>query len=416
MQKILLFIFDGMPDRQIKKLKNKTPLQFAKKPNFNYFAKRGTNGTMDTIELGIRPGSDTSHLAILGYNPYEVYTGRGPFESAGAGLEVKQGDIAFRGNFATVDENFKILDRRAGRIKSGTEQLAKKLNGMEIDGVKILFKETVEHRAVLILRGKKLSPNISDTDPHESGECVLNSSPNIVKEEKSNKEEYENAKFTSEVLNKFTKESYKILNSHKINIEREKQKLPKANIVLVRGGGIAPKLQSIEKKYGLKSCCIAGVSLVKGVCRIAGMNILNVKGATGTANTDINAKCNAGINALEKYDFVLVNIKACDLFGHDNLPMEKVKIIEKIDKALEIVKKEIGNNLLILTSDHSTPCEVKEHSADFVPIIIFNSGRIDKVKEYDEISCSEGAIGRIRGINLMNIVMDLTNRAEKFGA
>lgn len=413
MQKTLLFIFDGMPDRQIKKLKNKTPLQFAKKQNFNYFAKRGTNGIMDTIDIGIRPGSDTSHLAILGYNPYEVYTGRGPFEAAGVGLEVKQGDIAFRGNFATVDENFRILDRRAGRINKGTEELAKALNGIEIDGVKILFKETVEHRAVLILRGKNLSPLISDTDPHESGECVLTSFPNIVKEENSNKK---NAKFTSEILNKFTKESYKILNSHKVNKEREKQKLPKANIVLVRGGGIAPKLQSIEKKYGLKSCCIAGVSLVKGVCRIAGMDILNVKGATGTANTDINAKCNAGLSALKNYDFVLINIKACDLFGHDNLPYEKVKMIEKIDNALRIVKKEIGDNLLILTSDHSTPCKVKEHSADAVPITIFNSGRIDRVKYFDEISCSGGAIGRIRGTNLMNLILDITNKAEKFGA
>ncbi|HKZ88994.1 MAG TPA: phosphoglycerate mutase, partial [Thermoplasmata archaeon] len=155
-QRILLMIFDGLGDRPLAELAHKTPLEAANKPTLDWFAQNGVNGLLDPIAPGIRPGSDTSHLALLGYDPFEVYTGRGPFEAAGVGIDVQKGDIAFRGNFVTVDEERKIVDRRAGRIRDGTDELAKALDGMKLGRTKVLFRAGTEHRAALVLRGKGL--------------------------------------------------------------------------------------------------------------------------------------------------------------------------------------------------------------------------------------------------------------------
>ena len=135
---------------------------------------------MDPITPGIRPGSDTSHLALFGYDPVQVYTGRGPFEAAGVGIPVKEGDIAFRGNFATVDSAARVTDRRAGRIRDGTDELAKALDGLDLGGgVRVLFRAGTEHRAALVLRGPGLSPHVSDPDPHDEGAKVLSAKPTV---------------------------------------------------------------------------------------------------------------------------------------------------------------------------------------------------------------------------------------------
>jgi len=403
MDNILLVILDGIGDRFVSKL-NGTVLQYAKTGNLDFFAKTGINGIMDPIAPGIRPGSDTAHLALLGYDPYKVYTGRGPFEAAGIGIKLSPGDVAFRCNFAAVDEKLVVKDRRAGRIKNGTHELATSVDGMKIDDVKIIFREAVEHRGVLVLRGKALSSNLSDVDPHK----------NNVKIHEA-KALSGNAEKTADILNRFVKESYSILKNHPVNIKRNRNNLPPANIILPRGAGIFPKMESINEKFKLSSACIAGISLVKGVCRLAGMNIIDVKGATGGVDTNIDAKIKAAMSALNKYDFVVVNIKAPDLFGHDGDVFGKVKIAEKIDKALKPLKD--VDCLKIFTADHSTPVTVKNHSADPVPLTITGKNiRVDDVKHFDEISCAKGALGRITGKDLMNIALDLTNRAEKFGA
>ncbi len=404
MGSILLLIMDGLGDRPDVRIDEKTVLQYAKTKNLDRFAKKGMNGIMDPIASGIRPGSDTAHLSLLGYDPYKVYTGRGPFEAAGIGIKLEEGDVAFRCNFGTVNEKLVVRNRRAGRIKKGTKELAKMLDGIRIDDVKIIFKEAVEHRAVLVLRGKNLSSNITDIDPHDDNMRINESRP-LSK----------NAERTANILNKFVKESYKILNEHPMNKERKKKKLPPANIILPRGAGVFPKMKSLDEKYKMKSACVAGIPLVKGVGRLAGMDIVDVKGATGGVDTDIDAKIRSAISALEKYDFVLMNIKAPDLYGHDSDVFGKIKMAEKIDKALGPLMD--VDCLKIFTADHSTPVTVKNHSADPVPITITGKNvRVDDVKNFDEISCAKGALCRIQGKDLMNIALDLTNRSEKFGA
>ncbi|MGQ4871015.1 MAG: 2,3-bisphosphoglycerate-independent phosphoglycerate mutase, partial [Candidatus Thorarchaeota archaeon] len=175
----VLVVLDGAGDRLIPELGNKTAFQAADTPNLDRVAREGQTGLMDVIGPGITPGSDTAHLALFGYDPYKFYPGRGPLEALGAGLDSQPGDVAFRANFATVDSDLTVLDRRAGRDISKEEghQLQEAIDGLEIDGVEVRFVHTVEHRGALVLRGEGLSARITDVDPHETGKRVLTSTP-----------------------------------------------------------------------------------------------------------------------------------------------------------------------------------------------------------------------------------------------
>jgi 2,3-bisphosphoglycerate-independent phosphoglycerate mutase len=407
LKKILIIILDGLADRPVSELGNMTPLQAAERPNLNWFAENGICGLMDPIAPGIRPGSDTSHLAILGYDPHEVYTGRGPFEAAGVGLELEPGDVALRCNFSTIDQEGLVRDRRAGRIKEGTSEIASDLNGMDIEGADITFKEGTEHRAVLILRGDGLSPKVTDVDPHAVG----------VRYQKCQPLEPE-ASRTADIVNEFVERSKKILEDHDVNKKRlENGELP-ANIILPRGAGVYPHIQSLQEKYGMKSAVVGGVTLVKGICKVAGMNTLNVKGATGGLDTDMIAKGKAAIRALESYDLVFLNVKAGDICGHDGDAAGKVKVVQRLDLMMAVIKRGLRDDVVVaITSDHTTPVSVRDHAGDPVPLLIYGKDiRVDDVSAYDETSVARGCLGRIRGSDLMPILTNLANRGEKFGA
>lgn len=404
--KLLLVICDGLGDRPAPDFKGKTPLEHANSPNFDWFAQNGICGIMDTIAPGIPPGSDTAHLALLGHDPCKVYSGRGPFEAFGIGIEVKPGDVALRGNFATVDENMNIVDRRAGRIKKGTKEIAESLNSIEIEGVEIIFKEGTEHRAALVLRGEGLSPEVSPTDPHRSGCCPEKAQALSKKAVK-----------TADIIEEFSKKAYDNLKDHPVNNDRiGKGELP-ANYILLRGAGEAPHLKSLEERYGLSSAAIVGVMLVKGVCKALGMETPRIEGATGGVDTDMMAKGRAAITALENHDFVLLHVKACDIYGHDGDAKAKVATIERLDEMLGYIKDNIQGTCVAITADHSTPISVRNHSGDPVPLAIYCPGsRRDGIDRFDEISCSKGGLGRIRGKDLLPIVLDLVNKSEMYGA
>ena len=404
MKKILLIILDGLGDRPSPELGNRTPLQAANKKNINALAYRGMVGLFEPISPGIRPGSDTAHLSILGYDPYKVYTGRGPFEALGLGMDLKPGDIAFRGNFATVDKSLRVIDRRAGRIDTGTDKLASSLN-IEIDGINIMVKEGVEHRAGVVFRGDGLSPNVSDVDPHQENVFVHESRPLDNGAEK-----------TADVLNKFTRKSYEILDQHPVNVERKKQGKNPANILLTRGAGIVPELDNFNEKYRLKSACVVGVPLISGICKLAGITPIKVPGATGTTNTNMQKKVKYAIDAFKTYDFLLMNIKATDVAGHDGNAVLKKEMIEKADIALEPVLDLLDEITVMITGDHSTPCTVKDHTGDPLPVLISTNGiRSDGIEEWNEISASRGSL-RITGRDVINVLLNYSDRAEKFGA
>lgn len=411
-KKAIIIIGDGMGDRPVKELGGFTPIEVARKPNMSRLAKEGECGIMDPIAPGIRAGSDTSHLAILGYDPYKYYTGRGAFEAAGIGLAVEKGDICFRCNFATVDEeSFVVIDRRAGRIREGTKALAEALNGMVIEDVKILFKESVEHRAGLVLRGEGLGHNVTDADPHQEGVKVHTVEAIDPNDSASQK--------TARIVNEFVRRSFEILRNHPVNIERKSQGLPPANIVLPRGAGTAPHIPSFLDRYHLNGACIVEVGLLKGVGRYLKMDVIDVEGATGSYDTDEQAIAKAVLSALETHDFVLCNVKAPDVAGHDGEALKKIETVEKIDRMLGTILSAIDpqNTFIVLTADHSTPVSVKDHSGDPVPIVIWGEGvRPDDVDCFGERACAKGGLGRIRGFDVMNILTNLLSIQEKFGA
>lgn len=404
--KMMMIICDGMGDRPVPELNGRTPLQAAHSDNFDWFAKNGICGIMDTIAPGIPPGSDTAHLALLGQNPYDFYSGRGPFEAFGIGMDVAPGDVVLRANFATVDDDFNIVDRRAGRIKSGTKGIAGSLNGMEIQGAQIFFREGTEHRAALVIRGEGLSPDIGNTDPHRSGCCPLKAEALSPGAEK-----------TASILEEFSKRASEILKEHPVNQKRESEgKLP-ANHILLRGAGGAAQLESLQDRFGITGAAVVGVMLVKGVCRALGMETVEVPGATGGVDTDMNAKARAALSALDNYEFVLLHVKACDVYGHDGDFQGKIGAIESLDEMLGIVKEDISDCCVALTADHSTPVSVQNHSGDPVPLAIIGQGvRVDGVGKYDEISTASGGLGRIRGKNLLPILLDLAGKSEMYGA
>ncbi|MGZ7158887.1 MAG: 2,3-bisphosphoglycerate-independent phosphoglycerate mutase [Methanobacterium sp.] len=409
----IIMIIDGMADRPLKDLGYKTPLEAARTPNMDKLAEIGITGIMDPISPGIRAGSDTSHISILGYNPYEVYTGRGPFEAAGIGLDVIEGDIAFRCNFSTQDENGIITDRRAGRIREGTDKIAQSINSLKLVGfedVEIIFKESTGHRAVLVLRGPGLSDKVSDADPKHEGKppkeiFPLLESPAAIK--------------TAKLLNKFVEKSYEILKDHPVNLKRVEEGKNPANVILPRGVGAVPHVPAFNEKYGLKSACIAETGLIKGIGKITGMDLIDVEGATGGIDTNLENITGSILDTAgsDDYDFILINIDGADEAGHDGEMEEKINFIEKVDAAVISEVMQIEEIYFILTADHSTPISVMDHTGDPVPIVIKGPEvRVDDVNKFNERAATAGGLIRIRGSDVMNILMDLMNKSEKFGA
>lgn len=409
--KILLAIADGVGDRPCEALGYKTPLQYANTEHLDALAKAGATGIMDLYRAGIPVGTDLGHLILFGYG-IEDYPGRGPIEGFGDGVELVGGDVALRCNFATVDEEMNVVDRRAGRIREGAAELAKALNGMEVDGVQVLFKEATEHRAVMVLRGKGLSAKISDTDPKKEAIPVKTA---IAKDGS------EEAKYTACILNKVLEKAHEILKAHPLNAERISKGLLPANAILTRGAGMMTQVEKITEKLGFTACCVASERTVLGVARMAGFDIMTDDSFTGNIDTDIEKKARFAVEALKKYDFVVLHYKATDLMGHDNDPAGKVRAIEQYDKMLgmvmEAVEKEVEEPVIIaLAADHSTPCERREHSGEPVPFVISGKNiRPDRVEHYDEISCSEGGLGRIKGADFNCTLLDYLEVTVKQG-
>lgn len=399
-KKVLIAIADGIGDLPNSELNNLTPLQYAETPTLDKLAKDGSSGVMDLVKAGVPVGTDMGHLMIFGYQEKD-YPGRGPIEAAGIGLEVINGDVAFRCNFATVDSNGEVIDRRAGRIREKTEELAQAINDLEVNGVKVIFKQATEHRAVLILRGENLSANITDTDPRlpDKGLTYKLSVP---------LDDSIAAKKTADILNIVLQKFHEILKDHSVNKERIKNNKLPANFILTRGAGQVPDISKKTKEYGFKGACIASESTVLGVANLAGFKLIKKEGMTGNLDTDVKLKADLALEALNNNDVVLVHLKAPDLMGHDNNPKGKVASIEKFDDLLaHIVAKRPENTLILLAADHSTPCERKEHSGDPVPIV-FNgpSIRQDKNDKYNEIDCSSGGMGRISGSDFASLYFD----------
>lgn len=408
-EKILFVVLDGISDRPCPELGGLTPLAAAKKPVLDRLAREGICGIMDTIAAGVRPGSDTAHLALLGYNPYTSYTGRGPLECEGTGISMEPGMIGFRCNYATVSHEGIIIDRRAGRIHDTNGLSTAIEEGVDLSdyGVTFKFRSGAGHRASLALKGEGLGHSVSSNDPKKDGVKPLRINPlqQMAGDQK-----------TSEVCNEFVRQSTKILFDHAINKERVNKGLNPANIVLVRGAGEMGNFEPFSKKYGLSGSVISAASLIVGIGKILGLSHVPVPGITGSQDSNISNKIAAAIAELRSKDFVMVNIKGADESGHDGLAEQKRDFILKTDTALAPLL-DLHDCIIVVCADHSTPCSIKDHSADPVPVLIHGIGvRVDDVKSFDEISCSRGGLNRITGAALLPTALDLINKTQKFGA
>lgn len=404
MKKIFLLVLDGLGDRPNSELDNRTALQAAYRPNLNKLVRTGQGGLMHPISPGFRTGSDTSHLSLLGYDPEEFYTGRGPFEAMGLGMTVLGGDVAFRANFGSVDGSGKVLDRRAGRITEGTGELAEALS-MAVDGVQFFVKAGVEHRAALVMRGEGLSDKITDSDPHEPGLKV-----HTIKALEPEGER------TADVLNRYLSRAREILASHPVNKKRGDEGMLPANELLIRGAGLAPRLHPFTERFGLKAASISGIPMITGICQLLGMDKVDVEGATGRLDSDFRAKFDAAFKALKEYDFLIMNIKATDVAGHDGDAVAKRDAVQRIDMAMGEIFSHLDDLVFCVTGDHSTPCSLKDHSGDPLPIVFNTSGiRVDRARQFDEVSCSTGSYDITSG-DVMRILLQLSDRAEKYGA
>lgn len=408
-KKVLVAIADGLGDRPIAELGGKSPLQYANTPNLDFLAKNGKNGIMDPISPGITVGTDMGHLVLFGQD-HQLYPGRGPIEAAGVGMDLQEGDIALRCNFATVDEDGIVVDRRAGRIRTGTADLVASINGLVIDGVTFLLKEATEHRAVLVLRGEGLSNKITDSDPKAPND----GSPFKPVKAKDGSPEAEK---TAKVLNQYFDKVYEAWKEHPVNLDRLANNQLPANFLITRGAGKMTKIPQLGKEMGYTCKVIAGEDTVLGVGRMSGYHAETRDSFTGSLDTDIQLKAELGLKALEEYDLVYVHFKGTDLMGHDNNPLGKVEAIEIYDRMVGMLLEGLPENtIMALCADHSTPCEKGEHSGEPIPIVIYGPGIFsDSVEHYDEVSCAQGMLHRLTGHEFVWSLLDYLEVVPKQG-
>ncbi|WP_025729048.1 2,3-bisphosphoglycerate-independent phosphoglycerate mutase [Atopobacter phocae] len=408
-KKVIVAIADGIGDLPVKDLGHLTPLEYADTPNLDRIAKEGITGMMDPISPGIPVGTDMGHLVLFG-NDHHLYPGRGPIEAAGEQMDIQYGDIAFRCNFATRIEGNIVKDRRAGRIRKGTNELAQVLNGTVIEDVTVMFKEATEHRAVLVLRGEGLSANVSDTDPKapNDGHPFKLAQPT---------DDTPEAEKTARILNKVLEVAYERFKEHPVNIEREENGELPANFIITRGAGQMTDFKKITEELKFNGAVVAGESTVLGMAKLSGMTPISNERFTGNMDTDIILKADMALKALEENDIVYVHLKVPDIQGHDKKPLKKAEAIERFDQMVGHLLNHIDEMTYIaLVADHSTPCSIGEHSGDPVPIAIagYNMRR-DKNEQYNETDCSMGGLGRISGHDFVWTLLDLLERVPKQG-
>jgi 2,3-bisphosphoglycerate-independent phosphoglycerate mutase len=410
MPSVLWILFDGGGDRP---RGGKTPFYVAFKPTIDYLTSLGSCGILDPISPGVRPGSDTAHLALFGYDPYKYYTGRGAFEALGADVQLKPGDVAFRTNLATVDESGVVIDRRAGRYiapeeTKAVEEVLNKI-GEEVGrkyGVQVVYKSTVEHRGVLVLRGA-VSHRVSDTDPHKVGAKLLRSEP---------LENSKEAALTAEVVNEITRRFSEAARELEINKTRRLEGRLPINAILLRGGGYMPQIEPIKERYNVRAAAIAGVALIRGVARAVGMDVYTAPGLGGTKDDVFDEAVKLAVELMAKYDLVFLHVKGTDSTSHDGDFNGKVSVVERLDRSLAPYLDKLLNNYVVVTSDHATPVSVKEHTGEPVPIMLYGPDVVtDDVAKFSELTCWRGALGRIRGLDVMPILGSYLGLTEKFG-
>ncbi|MCM1244376.1 MAG: cofactor-independent phosphoglycerate mutase [Roseburia sp.] len=394
--KYIIVLGDGMADEPLKELGNKTPLEYADTPNMDKLSKKSKLGLAKTIPEGMKPGSDTANLAVLGYDPKQYYTGRSPLEALSIGVDMEESDIALRCNIVTVSEDElpyeekTILDHSSGEISTKEAKILLDAVRAELEDDIYQYYVGTSYRHCMIWKNGNV---VSLTPPHDIlGKKIGDYLPE------------------DERLREMMKKSYEILNSHPINTERAKNGKNKANSLWFWGAGTRPALDSFEGKYGKKGAMISAVDLLKGIAVGAEMNNIEVEGADGTLETNYEGKAAAAVKAVTEdgNDFVYIHVEAPDEMGHQGSVERKLKAIEYLDKRLigpvyEKMKALSEDFRMLVMPDHPTPICTRTHSSKPVPYMLYDSTREEThTWNYNEREAEQSGNYLDRGYTLMN--------------
>jgi len=387
--KIVLLLLDGLGGLPIE-TGGPTELEAAETPNMDRLAAEGALGQSIPIRPGITPGSGPGHLALFGYDPLTYVVGRGVLSALGVGIKVNPGDVATRGNFCSLDKNGKITDRRAGRIPTDEAlPLVEILKTIQVPGVETEVKLVKEYRFTVVMRGKGLSDQIADTDPQKTGVSSLPVKATAPTAER-----------TAAFFQQWVDEANNILAEQ-----------PKANGVTLRGFAADPALPQSQDIFNLKAACVAVYPMYRGVALLAGMVVIEFPGE----------KPEDEFKAAEKiwndYDFFFIHIKKIDSKGEDGDFDGKVKVIESVDKTLPMLLK-LKPDVLIITSDHSTPSRMKSHSWHPVPFLLWAPERClpDTQESFGERACALGGLGSFLATHTLPLALAHADRLSKYGA
>jgi 2,3-bisphosphoglycerate-independent phosphoglycerate mutase len=409
-----MIILDGLGDRPCPDLDGRTPLEAAHTPNLDLLVAQGMTGLMDPLSPGLPVATDTGVGALMGLPAPQGLIPRGPIEAAGVGLQLNPGDVALRCNFATVSGDgdgdlMRLVDRRAGRIASGTVELAQTLTTKlpDFHGVRAVIRAATGHRAVMQLIGDNLDAGVTDMDPGAGWEDrgVLPCRPLDLSNPTAIR--------CADAINHFVAASRPLLEQHPVNQERLRQGLPIANLLLPRKAGKLSPIRGVVGALRLRAAVVAGECTLGGLARLLDMEWFHEPGFSGDADTDLGAKAAAAQTALQHHDLVFVHVKAPDLFAHDLDAVGKKAFIERVDRDFAALLRE--DIAIAVCADHSTPSTTGRHSGDPVPIILASpGGRRDRLRHYGESDAMQGGLGRITANGLLWSLLDQMNVTHNY--
>lgn len=401
-----------MADHPVERLGGKTLLEYARPEYMNRLAKMGRTGRLQTIPSGFAPGSEVANTSILGYDLNKVYEGRGPLEAASIGYELHPDDLALRCNIISLADG-NIITHNGGNLETAdADVLIQELNKYLGDD-RVRFITGIQYRHLLVIRGG--SKHVVCAPPHdhpnEPWEKLLVKAEDNAPVEPGRM----TAEETAELINRLIIESQQILSAHPFNRNRAAKGERQANSIWPWGGGYRPSMQPLTQLYPqVKSgTVISAVDLIRGIGHYAGLEIVNVEGATGLANTNYEGKAQAAIEALQHDDFVFVHVEATDEAGHDGDLELKLRAIDYLDKRLikpvyEAVCQMNEPVCIAILPDHPTPVEMRIHVDEPIPFLIWHPGiEADAVEHYDEVSCVSGSYGMLKLNEFMNQLMKI---------